>query len=90
MGIRLTDMKTTIELSDALLTEARKTASKRNQTLRELFETALRRYLAELQATDGGKFTLRKHSYKGHGLQPGIAEGDWAEIRRRAYEGHGG
>ena len=32
-------------------------------------------------------FRLRKRTFRGEGLLPELAEADWAEIRRRAYEG---
>ena len=83
-------MKTTIELSDALLSEAKHVASDRKETLRELFETALRRHLAQTRKSGNNGFKLRKHTFKGNGLQSGITEGDWTNICRRAYEGHGG
>jgi Arc/MetJ family transcription regulator len=83
-------MKTTIEISDALLRAAKRMAAERNTTLRTIVETALRRHLEaaadELQARP----RLRRHSFRGRGLQPGLSESDWPAIRERAYEGRGG
>jgi len=35
------------------------------------------------------KFHLRRASFKGKGLQPGIAAGGWERIRDLVYEGRG-
>ena len=83
-------MKTTIEINDALLAIAKRTASDRNTTLRTIVEVALRRYL---ETTGGGTQAaprLRRCTFRGRGLQPGISESDWSTIRERAYEGRGG
>jgi Arc/MetJ family transcription regulator len=82
----VTHMKTTIEISDALLTEARRVADNQGVTLRALVETGLRRVLRERQATG---FRLRRATFGGHGLQPGIEEGSWNALRDLAYEGRG-
>ena len=83
-------MKTTVEINDALLREAKKTAAQRRQTLKALIESALRQHLKGPGRPRPGTFKLRKHPFRGRGLQPDVAEGDWSEIRRRAYEGRGG
>jgi Arc/MetJ family transcription regulator len=83
-------MKTTIEISDAVLAAAKRAASDQNTTLRTIVEVALRRYL---ESTGGGtpvKPRLRRCTFRGRGLQPGINECDWSTIRERAYEGRGG
>jgi predicted transcriptional regulator len=80
-------MKTTIELSDALLHAARQVAAERRMTLRSIIELALRQYLeSHAQAS----LRLRRHTFRGRGLQAGLSEGDWAAIHERAYEGRGG
>jgi Arc/MetJ family transcription regulator len=81
-------MKTTIEISDALLRAAKRMAAERDTTLRTVVETALRRYLEALPAE--ARPRLRRHTFRGRGLQPGLSESDWATIRERAYEGRGG
>lgn len=79
-------MKTTIEIPDALLQQAKRVASREKTTLRALVEEGLRRVLRER----GKKpFRFRDASFKGKGLQPGIREGDWAQIRDLIYEGRG-
>jgi Arc/MetJ family transcription regulator len=83
-------MKTTIEISDALLREAKRRAAERNTTLRATIETALRRYLEAAPGRAEDRPRLRRHSFRGRGLQPGLSESDRAAIRERAYEGGGG
>lgn len=83
-----THMKTTVEISDALLAEAKKVMKKRRVTLRGLIEEGLRRRLAE--ESTGSPFRLRQASFSGKGLHPEIDEGSWEAIRRRIYAGRGG
>ena len=79
-------MKTTIEIPDALLTEARRAAESQGITLRALVEAGLRRVLSEGR-TEG--FHLRRATFCGQGLQPGVREGDWGAVRELSYEGRG-
>jgi Arc/MetJ family transcription regulator len=79
-------MKTTVEISDALLARARKLASRRGTTVRALVEEGLRRVVAEERSA--GRFVLRDASYGTGGLRPD-AEGGWDRIRDLAYEGRG-
>ena len=81
-------MKATIEISNSLLKEARKLASQEGTTVQSLVETGLRRVLAERKKRGTSK--LRNASFKGHGLQPGVADASWERIRAMAYEGRGG
>ncbi len=81
-------MKTTLEISDPLLREARKVAAREHTTLRALVEQGLRRVVAE--RTRKSKFRLRKASFKGRGLRPELAEAGWDRLRDLAYEGRGG
>jgi hypothetical protein len=80
-------MKTTVEIPDSLLGEARKLAARENTTVRALIEEGLRRVLTERK--DAGAFRLRKASFGGQGLQPGAAGASWERIRDMAYEGWG-
>jgi len=68
--------------------EARKLASQEGTTVRALVETGLRRVLAERKKR--GRFKLRNASFKGDGLQPGVADASWERITEMAYEGRGG
>lgn len=81
-------MKTTVEIPDSLLEEARKLASREGTTVRALFEEGLRRIIAERKRA--GAFRLRKATFKGEGLQPHVAGTSWERIRDIAYEGRGG
>lgn len=81
-------MKTTVEIPDALLEEARKIATRSGTTLRVLIIEGLRISIAERRRKSD--FKLRDASVPGHGLQPGVEADDWNRIRQWAYEGHGG
>ncbi len=81
-------MKTTVEIPDSLLAEAKRLAVREGTTIRALIEQALRRIVQE-RATQS-TFHLRKASFRGGGLQPGIREGSWEQIRELIYEGRGG
>jgi hypothetical protein len=83
----VTHMKTTVEISDALLEAAKKVAAKEGTTLRELIEAGLRQALADRKRP--GQFKLRKASFKGKGLQPGLKGTGWDRLREMAYEGRG-
>jgi|CXWL01.1.fsa_nt_gi hypothetical protein len=48
-------MKTTIEVSDALLRQAKATAALRGESLRQLFEEALSDHLAGAKVPTGGE-----------------------------------
>ena len=80
-------MKTTIDIADRLLRDAKREAARRGTTLREVVEIALRRHLEEAAAPMA--FTLHDASVEGRGVQAGIEEGDWEAIRGLVYEGHG-
>jgi Arc/MetJ family transcription regulator len=80
-------MKTTIEISDSLLEEARKLAAKEGTTVRAFVEQGLRRIVAERKSR--GAFKLRKASFAGNGLQPGATGATWERIRDVIYEGRG-
>lgn len=81
-------MKTTVEIPDSLLEEARKLASREGTTVRALVEEGLRRIIAQRKRV--GAFRLRKATFKGEGLQPHVASASWERVRDIAYEGRGG
>lgn len=81
-------MKTTVEIPDSLLEEARKLASREGTTVRALVEEGLRRIIAQRKRV--GAFRLRKATFKGEGLQPHVAGASWERVRDIAYEGRGG
>ena len=80
-------MKTTVDIPDALLEEARKVAARDHTTVRALIEHGLRHTLAERQGAH--EFRLRKATFQGEGLQPGVADATWERIRDLVYEVHG-
>ena len=80
-------MKTTVDISDSLLAEAKRVATRKRTTVRALIEHGLRRVLAEHKRTTS--FRLRKVTFKGRGLHPPLEAGAWERIRDLAYEGRG-
>lgn len=80
-------MKTTVEISDALLASVRRAANRERTTVRALLEEGLRRILAERRQRAG--FRLRKATFRGKGLHPDLVSAGWSQIRDRAYEGRG-
>jgi hypothetical protein len=81
-------MKTTLEISDPLLREARKVAARENTTLRALVEQGLRQVVAEKKKPRTA-FRLRDASVHGQGLHPDVAGKSWSEILDMSYEGRG-
>lgn len=81
--IWLAHMKTTVDIADGLLSQAKQRARDRRQTLRQLIEEGLRRVLDNEQSK--GRFHLKDGSVDGCGLQPGIREGDWEQLRELIY-----
>jgi hypothetical protein len=82
-------MKTTLDISDPLLREARKLASRQRTTLRALVEQGLRHVVAERQRR-APAFRLRKASFKGRGLRPENRDAGWDRLRELAYQDRGG
>jgi hypothetical protein len=82
-------MKTTVDIADALLRQARRLAAKRGTTLRALIESGLRLELERESASSTEKFEMKTHTFRGRGLQSGASWGDWETLRDLAYEGRG-
>jgi len=83
MGI----MKTTMEIADGLLQEARKIAVRDGTTLRALVERGLHHVL-----TESGRetpFRLRRASFKGEGLQGPLAPSQGEEVRSAPLKDRG-
>lgn len=80
-------MKTTIEVSDALMLEAKTLAKAHNTTLRALVEQGLEQVLRDLREPKPHK--MRDFSVGGEGLQPGQELLSWEEVRDMVYEGRG-
>jgi Arc/MetJ family transcription regulator len=81
-------MKTTIQIADALLAEARKVAEREGTTLRALVEAGLRETLKS-RGQGAAPFRLRLVTFAGDGLQPGVVERGWEQVRELVYEGRG-
>jgi len=80
-------MKTTVELSDSLLRQAKRAALKERTTVKALIERGLRLVVASQKAGRG--FTLRKASFRGDGLVSGRSLKDWSAIRDAIYSERG-
>lgn len=81
--IMIAAVKTTLEISDPLLRDARKIAVREGTTLRALVEQGLRRIVAEKQRRPA--FRLRKVTFRGRGLRPELAEAGWERIHDLIY-----
>jgi hypothetical protein len=77
-------MKTTVEISDSLLDEARKVASREETTLRALIESGLRKEVRERKGAT--TFRLKRASFRGRGLRPELAGSSWERIRKLASQ----
>jgi hypothetical protein len=80
-------MKTTIELPDTLIEQARRVAQREGATLRALVEEGLQRSLeARRQAA---RRQLDFPSYGGNGLTEKFQDAPWSQIRDEIYREHG-
>jgi hypothetical protein len=80
-------MKTTVELSDSILREAKRAAAREHTTVRALVEEGLRLVLSRRRR--GKPFKLRKATFRGDGLQAGVSLRDWDTVRDLVYSGRG-
>lgn len=62
-------------------------AQMERSTVKALIEEGLQRIVKERKSR--GRFKLRKVTFKGKGLQPGVAGASWDRIRELTYEGRG-
>jgi hypothetical protein len=81
-------MKTTFDLPDPLLDEARAVAAQHHTTVKALVEAGLRRVIDESRRT-GEPFRLARASVPGKGLQQAAQGLSWAQILESSYEGRG-
>lgn len=81
-------MKTTLDISDPLLEQAKAIAARDGVTLRSLVERGLQTVLAEKEFSK--PYKLEDASVKGRGLRPESASADWPSIRDSIYEGRSG
>lgn len=83
----VSSMKTTVDIPEPLLEQARKVAAQRSTTLRELVAAGLRHVIREQRRA--GKFELRDARVGGNGLREEFRAAGWDRIRDAAYEGRG-
>jgi hypothetical protein len=76
-------VKTTIEITDSLLTQAKQLAAARSTTLRQIVEEGLRNVIETKQRKP---FRLRDGSFGGQGMRRKMT---WDEIRDEIYQGRG-
>jgi hypothetical protein len=80
-------MKTTVEIPDSLLRQAKRVALRERTTVRALIERGLR------SVVGGGRskrrFTLRDAAFSGDGLVAGRSLSDWETIRDLSYSERG-
>jgi hypothetical protein len=76
-------MKTTVEIADGLLLEARKVAAREGVTLRALIERGLHRVIDE--TARAAPFKLRRASFKGRERQAEFRDASWDQLREAAY-----
>ena len=79
-------MKTTIDIADPLLHEAKRLATREGTTLRALVEQGLRQVLAERRQRRREPYRQRLVVFKGDGLTPEFQNAGWAEILKAARE----
>ena len=76
-------MKTTVEITDSLLEQAKQLAAARSTTLRQVIEEGLRNVIETKQRRP---FRLRDGSFGGQGMRRKMT---WDEIRDEIYQGRG-
>ncbi|HEV2383199.1 MAG TPA: DUF2191 domain-containing protein [Terriglobia bacterium] len=83
--IHLEAYEITVQIPASLLEQAKHLAAREHTTMRALIEEGLRPILADREGAR--PFKLRKASFKGNGLQPGLASTSWQQIRHASYGG---
>jgi len=78
-------MKTTVEISDSLLAEAKALARSRGTTMRQVIEDGLRESLRQTRQRPV-RFHLQDGSVDGRGLCEPFS---WPKIRQNIYQGRG-
>jgi hypothetical protein len=84
----VSNMKTTIDIADSLLAEAKSVAGREGTTFKSLVEEGLR--LAITRREEAKAFRLRSASFRGDGLRPDVSLESWDDIRGLIYGGRGG
>ncbi len=81
-------MKTTIDLPETLLAEAKRVAARQSTTIGALVEAGLRKELRDRESTS--LFRLQDASFRGRGLRAELAGDSWEPLRELVYEERGG
>lgn len=79
------NMKTTVNLPDELMRQARELARREQTTVTELIETGLRTIVARRSGEP--PFRLADASVDGRGLQPAFRGATWEQMRDAIYPG---
>jgi hypothetical protein len=80
-------MKTTFDLPEPLLREAKRRAAETGTTVKALVEEGLRRAVEERGRAK--RYRLRRVTYRGRGLRRELAGAPWETLRDLAYKGRG-
>ena len=83
----VTHVKTTIDIADSILDQARDLAARQGTTLRALVEEGLRAVVEDHRTRQ--RFTLRRVTFGGRGMRPEMIERGWDAVRDAAYHGRG-
>lgn len=74
-------MRTTLDLDDDVMREVKMAAQRTGTTLTSFVEDALRERLARRREPGPPASRFRVHTFKGHGVQPGVNLDDSAALR---------
>jgi hypothetical protein len=73
-------MKTTVEINDALMSDVRRVAARRGETMRSLLEEALRRLIADYDSEEIAPPSFELTVVDGDGLIEGVTPASWLDI----------
>lgn len=80
-------MRTTVDIADPLLRQAKAEAEREGSTLRNLIEDGLRMVLENRRAAAGKRFRLRKLPAQGGGLMPEFQNAGWEGMLEESCRG---
>ncbi|MDJ0762086.1 MAG: hypothetical protein QNJ97_03780 [Myxococcota bacterium] len=81
-------MKTTVNIPDPILKQAKQIAIRNNTSLKQVIIEALRSHIE--QSSTGTSGEIEFFTCKGNGLRQGLSWDSWSEIQEMAYHGRGG
>jgi hypothetical protein len=73
-------MKTTVEINDALMSDVRRVAESRGETMRSLLEEALRRLIADYDSEATAPPSFELTVVDGDGLIEGVTPASWLDL----------